>query len=120
MLLKDKLYSITQLQFDENQLVATLKLNAEDAIYKGHFPGNPITPGVAQLEMIKELLSTHYNRSIQLKSISNCKYLAILNPIGTPEITVKLTIGEHEGDLKVNAVFSFEEKIFTKSQGIYS
>lgn len=120
MLLKDKLYTLNNLTQEDNQLIASITLNADDAIFKGHFPENPITPGVAQLEMIKEVLSTHYNREIQLKSISNCKYLAILNPVENPNVQIKLTVTEIENELKVNAVFSGDETIFTKSVGVYS
>lgn len=120
MLLKDKFYRLNELHQEDGQLFAHISLNADSDIFKGHFPGNPITPGVAQLEMIKEILSTHYQRAIQLKSISNCKYLAILNPLETKELTVKLVINESEEGLKVNTVFSAGELVFTKSVGIYS
>jgi 3-hydroxyacyl-[acyl-carrier-protein] dehydratase len=119
MLLKDKLYQINSLTQEDNQLIAVITLNANDSIFEGHFPENPITPGVAQLEIIKELLSSHYNREIQLKSISNCKYLAILNPVENPNIQVKLTVTDTENELKVNAVFFTDETIFTKSSGVY-
>lgn len=119
MLLKDNLYRLNELHKEEGQVLATISLNADCDIFKGHFPGNPITPGVAQLEIIKEILSTHYKRAIQLKSISNCKYLAILNPVETKEISVKLVINESEEGIKVSAFLSSGEKIFTKSAGIY-
>lgn len=119
MLLKDKFYLLNALHKEEGQLLASISLNADSEIFQGHFPGNPITPGVAQLEIIKEILTTYYKRTIQLKSISNCKYLAILNPLETKELTVKLDIKESEEGLKVNAFFISGEKIFTKSSGIY-
>lgn len=119
MLLKDKLYQINNLGQEDNQLIADITLNANDPIFEGHFPGNPITPGVAQLEMIKEILSAHYNCEIQLKSISNCKYLAILNPVENPNVQIKLSVTEIENELKVNAVFSAGETVFTKSAGVY-
>lgn len=119
MLLKDKFYQINSLKQEDNQLIVAVTLNANDTIFEGHFPGNPVTPGVAQLEMIKEVLSTHYNREIQLKSISNCKYLAILNPVENADITITLTINEVENELKVNAVFSANGTVFTKSAGVY-
>ncbi len=120
MLLLDSLYCVDALRMEENQLIASIHLNENDAIFKGHFPGNPITPGVAQLEIIKELLAMHYKRAIQLKSISNCKYLAIMNPIEYPQIEVKITISESEEGIKTNTVFSAGDKLFTKSAGIYS
>lgn len=119
MILKDKLYRLKNLKQEEDQLIADIVLNEKDIIFEGHFPGNPITPGVAQLEIIKEILSIHFNRSIQLKSISNCKYLAILNPLKNPDVTVTLTVNKVENELKVNAVFAANGTVFTKSTGVY-
>lgn len=119
MLLKDRLYALKSLKQEENQLIAAVTLNAADPVFEGHFPGNPVTPGVVQLEMIKELLSIQYDREIALKSISNCKYLAILNPGSNPDLTITLTISETENILKTNAVFRSGDIIFTKISGIY-
>lgn len=119
MILKDKLYQLHNIQQEEGQLVAEIRLNAADSIFEGHFPGNPVTPGVAQLEIVKEILAVHYNRPVQLKSISNCKYLAIMNPVHNPEITVKLSVTAMEDELKVNVVFTGGETIFTKISGVY-
>mgnify|MGYP000846029652 FL=1 len=119
MILKDTLYQLHSIQQEADQLIAEISLNAADSIFGGHFPGNPVTPGVAQLEIVKELLSVHYNRPVQLKSISNCKYLAIMNPVNNPEITVKLSVTEMENELKVTVVFAGGETIFTKIAGIY-
>lgn len=120
MLLKDRLYALKSLKQEENLLVAEVTLNASDPVFEGHFPGNPVTPGVVQLEMIKELLSTHYSREIALKSISNCKYLAILNPVSHPDITITITINETDNTLKINAVFTSGDTTFTKISGSYS
>lgn len=119
MILKDTFYHLNSLQQEADQLVADLVLNADHTIFKGHFPGNPVTPGVAQLEIVKELLSVHYNRPVRLKSISNCKYLAIMNPVESPKITVKLSVTDVENEWKVTVVFSGGETIFTKISGIY-
>lgn len=119
MILKDNFYQIKNLKQQENQLIATIELNANDLIFEGHFPGNPVTPGVAQLEIIKEILSVHYNCPIALKSISNCKYLAILNPVQNATVAVSITINEVESELKIAATFSSEATVFTKVAGVY-
>ena len=55
MLLKD-FYSIEKLEkTDEGKYMASIFLNSAHAIFKGHFPGNPVTPGVCMMQIIKEL-----------------------------------------------------------------
>ena len=55
MILRDTFYKINTLKFQENVLEAEISIDAKHAIYEGHFPNNPVTPGVVQLEMVKIL-----------------------------------------------------------------
>ncbi len=119
MILDDTFYSVSSLEANEGFIEARLKINAEHAIFEGHFPGNPITPGVVQMEIIKELLSLHFARPIQMISMSNSKFLTILNPNETPEIDVKITISEVEDQLKVSAQISAGEVVYLKLAGVY-
>lgn len=119
MLLKDSFYTITKTKVEDNQLEVKLNINANHEIFEGHFPGNPITPGVVQLEILKELLSIYAGKTVQMQVVSNCKYLTIMNPENCGEITVKVGIQNNEGALKINAVFQNAETVFTKVSGIY-
>ena len=119
MILLDKFYTIASIQMENDVLKATLKLNPAHSIFDGHFPENPVTPGVVQMEIIKELLNVHFNRSIELVSMSNCKFLAILNPNETPVIDITLVLKEEDDQLKVNSTIVFEEKGFLKLSAIY-
>lgn len=119
-MLQDHLYRITGSSKEDTQFTAHLQFHADDAIFRGHFPGNPVTPGVVQLEIIKELLQFHYSRTIELVTLASAKYLAILNPVQTPEVTVNLKIQEQEDEtLKITATFAANDTIFTKAAGIY-
>lgn len=119
MILQDKLYSIQSIQFKENELLAEIILNPNDSIFEGHFPNNPITPGVVQLEIVKELLSIHYNKKVYLKSISNCKYLAILNPEKSPNVLIKISINQVDDDIRTTITFTSENTTFTKVNAFY-
>ena len=120
MILKDTFYKINTLRFEENVLEAEISINAKHAIYDGHFPNNPVTPGVVQLEMVKEILGTHFNKKIQLRSLTTSKFLAVLNPVTNPEATFKMTVTEQEDQsLKVAGQLSNTEGICLKFSGIY-
>ncbi len=102
MLLKDSFYTVIASEPTTEGLVAQLELNSEHPIFDGHFPNNPVTPGVVQLEIIKELVSDFVGRKVNLQTLSNSKFLSILNPLETPKVLVKLSISEHEGTIKVS------------------
>ena len=57
MLFRNNLYFIDAAQRTEDGAVYTLRLNPDHVIYKAHFPGEPITPGVCILQIGQELLS---------------------------------------------------------------
>ena len=104
MLLHNDFYAIAASSQDEGTYNFTVHLNPVHHIFDGHFPGNPVTPGVVQMEMVKELLSIALDKKMNLESMGTCKFLAILNPNETPdvEVAIKTSLSE-EGTTKVTA-----------------
>ena len=43
------------LELDEEHIVATYRFRPEADFYRGHFPGNPVTPGVILLEAVAQV-----------------------------------------------------------------
>ncbi|MDR0801471.1 hypothetical protein [Fluviicola sp.] len=101
-------------------LEAHVSIDPKHSIFDGHFPENPVTPGVVQLEMVKEILGTHYNRAMKLKSLVTSKFLTVLNPLNTPDATFKMMVTEQEDQtLKVSGQISTQEGVCLKFQGVY-
>lgn len=66
---------------DEQTYMFRFTLNPEADVYRGHFPGNPIAPGVCSLQMIKECLQSVLSRDIlRLSSIKQCRFSRLLRP----------------------------------------
>ena len=119
-MLKDNFYKIVNAGKNENDLFFSIELNENHSIFQGHFPDNPITPGVVQMEIVKELLQVDKAQKLKMISMSNCKFLAILNPNENNSIDVVLTVNEGENNtLKVNSVFKNSETTFLKMSSIY-
>ena len=55
MQFKDDFYTIEASTHDEDTLVYSIVINKDHDIFNGHFPSNPVTPGVMQMEIVKEL-----------------------------------------------------------------
>ena len=43
------------LEIDEEHIVATYRFRPDADFYRGHFPGNPVTPGVILLEAVAQV-----------------------------------------------------------------
>jgi len=103
MLIND-FFHIVESQQTDNELIALIKINAQHQIFDGHFPNNPVTPGVVQMQIIKELMEEHLEQKLVLKEMGRCKFMAVLNPNENAEITIKITFSTLENQqIKVTA-----------------
>ncbi|WP_271784658.1 3-hydroxyacyl-ACP dehydratase [Aquimarina algiphila] len=80
-MLLDDFYEVLDLQRKDNQtLIASVKINKAHHIFEGHFPENPVTPGVAMLQILKNCLETHMEESLFMQYLSHVKFLTLVNP----------------------------------------
>jgi len=116
MILQDNLYTIVSQQQEGGVDAFRVRINPEWPIYKAHFPGRPITPGVCIVQMVQELLQTLMHRELCLRKAKNVKYLAIISPEEVSELTVSFTKIEEQpdGSLKVHAQVTNGETLCTK------
>lgn len=89
------LYTITTLDQGPDRIDSTVQIDAGHPVFEGHFPGSPVLPGVVQLEMVKAILSKAFGKTMVLKEMSTCKFLEVLNPAETPELTIHI---QYKGD----------------------
>lgn len=105
-------YDIKNVQnIDDKQYQFILHINKDHEIFKGHFPENPVTPGVCMLQIIKELTESQTEQKLQMKSAKNIKFMAIINPVETPQILVDLNLDKDDNtnDFIVKSNFSYED-----------
>ncbi|KMQ65989.1 3-hydroxyacyl-ACP dehydratase [Chryseobacterium sp. FH2] len=108
-------YTLKSYEKAENgNFIAAISLNRDHDIFKGHFPGNPVTPGVCMMQIVKELTEEFTGKKLFLKTASNVKFMAIINPFETPDLKLQLDITESEEDVKVKNITSFGETIALK------
>nr|WP_315140707.1 3-hydroxyacyl-ACP dehydratase [uncultured Flavobacterium sp.] len=120
MLLKD-FYKISSLENTaESKYLAMILINEEHEVFKGHFPGNPIMPGVCMMQIIKELTEQITESSLFMQSLSNVKFMALINPFNTPELRLELDIViADEGLIKVKNVSYFNDTVALKLSSVY-
>ena len=102
MLIND-FFTIVELNNSEGIIESAVQLNAAHKIFDGHFPENPVTPGVVQIQMVKEILEKALERECLLKEVGRCKFLAILDPNKDGEIDFAIKYSEEDDVLKISA-----------------
>jgi len=80
-LFMNKLYILENIMDSGNMITAAIRLQGNHHIFKGHFPGNPILPGVCTIQIIKELIAEAFKKKLQLTKAGNIKYLSFINPL---------------------------------------
>ena len=115
MTLLNDFFHITATNAEDSVATYSIALNSEHPIFKAHFPGNPITPGVCQLAIVEELMSQREGQPLRLANIANIKYMEILTPTTDPQLDVELSrIRQVEGGIALQAVLRNERTAFTK------
>lgn len=121
MKLQDNLYTLQSADTEVRSF--TIRLNPDCIIYKAHFPGMPITPGVCIIAIATELLQELIGRIAVLKEVVNAKFIATINPIERPHVTVtfnKMSIDEESSTIKVSAVISAGPTVCSKLSLLYN
>jgi 3-hydroxyacyl-[acyl-carrier-protein] dehydratase len=115
------LYKIHNLNIHDNEIDADIRFDPSHAVFKGHFPGQPIVPGVALIQIVKDLARQIAQNNLQLEKGSNIKFLNIIDPQKHSEVSAKCTFKlDDDMALIVNANIFFGETIFFKFKGTFS
>lgn len=114
------LYFIKNTRFDDGKLTASVTLNAKHSIFEGHFPGQPVLPGVCQLGLVKELLQQHFGKALKMSKADQVKFMAMVDPRKTPDLEIQIQISEVDEIITAQTVISFEEIVFLKSKARFA
>ena len=89
-MLLNNLYTIQSISESDHQIEATIRLLADHAIFRGHFPGQPVLPGVCMMEMVAEVMGAHLKSSFRISGGPLIKFLRMIDPRTTPEIRLEI------------------------------
>lgn len=106
---------------EENKIYSfDITINNKHTIFEGHFPGNPIMPGVCMMQITKDIAEELTDGKLFMKKCSNVKFMAIINPEVNKDLNLQITISEDEnGDVKIKNITKFEDTVALKLSAIY-
>jgi 3-hydroxyacyl-[acyl-carrier-protein] dehydratase len=87
--------------------------------YKGHFPGNPVSPGVCNIQLIKECAEKLAGRRLFLAHIAKCRFSAVMTPHTTPHVQLRMQITEGE-TCSARATLSDDTTIYLQFKGEFT
>lgn len=93
-----------------NSATYRCRLHPEAPVFKAHFPGFPVLPGVLTLKMVVDAINASQffsTQTLTVQSIGNAKYLAVVNPQETQEVEISVAL-KAEKNADEPAVFQFK------------
>jgi len=106
MKLLNSLFTVQQAQEGR----AEIALHADHPIYRAHFPERPVTPGVVQVQIVGELLEQQFGQELELRKVTNLKFIRPITPQETPEVEVNYTFA----DGKAKGTIAAGDEVLTK------
>ena len=119
-MLKDDFFYIRSIVDAGGLIAATIEINPRHRIFEGHFPGQPVVPGVCMMEMVKEITETATGKDIFLHKADNVKFLSVIDPGVNNQVQAQIKYASNENDsIKFEATLFKEDIVYLKFKGEY-
>ncbi len=73
-----RVLSITQ--NDENEVFAKVSTDEDSPWFAGHFPGDPVLPGIAQLHMVTACIEQAVQQKLIVQHLARVKFKQLIRP----------------------------------------
>lgn len=117
MLLEDKFYHLDSWHAEEGQAEFGISLLDDCDVYRGHFPGHPVCPGVCEMQLLKELVAHAVGSELTISHIKRCRLTAVATPAVCPKLRVEAQISKNGPVVAVVATIADAEKQYMEFKG---
>ncbi len=100
--------TVEDMQAGEMNISCKISFNAAHEIFKGHFPGQPVVPGVCTMQIVRELLEQQTGKKLFMQNAANVKFLQLILPEVQPLATITWKMEDEL--LNTTVVFKADEK----------
>lgn len=97
-------------------------IDPQSEIFRGHFPGAPVLPGVCTLSIVKDCLERVVMKKTTICEISQCKFTGMVDPFQEQSMSIEIEVSaadEERGKLSANVKMSETERVIMKLRGGY-
>ena len=118
-MLLDNFYSIRSYEPAAASLKAVLEFDPAHSIFKGHFPGVPVVPGVCMMQIVKEFFQKHSDTNVRFTKVSLMKFLSLINPTKNATVRIDLAYSVIDaGNFQLTASLLNEDVVYFKFKGV--
>ena len=90
-----KWYSPRNVDFPSpNEIIMEAEVNPDSPWFSGHFPSEPILPGIAQLEMALDAIKRLNQESLRISGVKRVRFKQVIRP----DDKLKIAVAPHKKD----------------------
>lgn len=112
---ENSFYRTLNFEHTEEGYRAEVELSADHPIYKGHFPNQPVVPGVCTVRIVRELTARAVGYDLWFDTMREAKFVSALIPCEGLRIVVEATLREPA----LRVVVRRDEQIVLKLQATW-
>ncbi|HSG67114.1 MAG TPA: hypothetical protein VK994_00310 [Bacteroidales bacterium] len=102
-----KVFAISDPLWGDGQFKARIGFDPDHALFEGHFPGQPVVPGVVLIRIAREMTEIITGKALALHEAANVKFLNMIDPRNSGNILLKGTYKVNDDGLfQVQGSFS--------------
>ncbi len=116
------IFAINQVSLENELITAQVSIDPSHEVFMGHFPGQPILPGVVITNLIKTLVERTLSKKIRMKSASQIKFIEMVDPRKCSALEIKISVDQAEsGEIKASASSEMENgKVHFKMKCVFT
>lgn len=118
-MLRNSFYHIQRQETTASSVHAVIIFNDRHPIFDGHFPGQPVVPGVCMMQIVKDFVQDATQTAVMLSEGDNIKFLSVIDPRVNQVVEVSVTLVKENASITVNASMFSGATTFFKLKGIY-
>ncbi len=89
-MLLNSFFKILSTSVQEEKTLVEVEINGGHEIFEGHFPGNPVVPGVCLVQMIRETIEVLQNKTFNLEKADEIKFMNMVIPEQSSKLTLEI------------------------------
>lgn len=119
MKLEGYYYKILEMtQQDTSTTIFHVALLPTCDVYRGHFPGRPVCPGVFNMQLIKECTEKFLGKRVHADKVKQCRLTALATPQTSSSLSVRIDVLSEGYEVKASIYDS--EHIYMEYKGSMS
>lgn len=116
-MLQNTYFTILNRKDGDGTTVFTVRLLKNHPVYAGHFPGDPVSPGVCNLQMVKECAEMVACKCLIFTNISQYRLMNVVSPYKHDIMQIEVQVTPKDGAYALMASAKVQETVCITVKG---